>query len=95
VIWPHYWQARHDVIHVSTGAGGRGCKVAVKEPFNILGVIVSIKIIRFMNYFALTFLQTGINCSISFEVMCVQLYYRCFTVLRLVVAVLHYMFRPT
>jgi hypothetical protein len=27
--------------------------------------------------------------------VCVQLYYRCFTVLHLVVAVLHYMFRPT
>jgi hypothetical protein len=40
----------------------------------------------------------GDICSMGFAgyvTVCVQLYCRCFTVLHLVVAVLHYMFRPT
>jgi hypothetical protein len=43
--------------------------------------------------------ESGLNfCSIGFwgyVAVCVQLYCRWFTVLHLVVAVLHYMFRPT
>jgi hypothetical protein len=36
------------------------------------------------------------NCKFwGYVAVCEQLYCRCFTVLRLVVAVLHYMFRPT
>jgi hypothetical protein len=35
------------------------------------------------------------NRFLGYVAVCVQLYRRCFAVLRLVVAVLHYMFRPT
>jgi hypothetical protein len=62
--------------------------------------------IRSIGQFLLSRLFSSPNSSVSqswrysmgfagYVAVCVQLYCRCFTVLHLVVAVLHYMFRPT